>query len=287
MADTNEQGQVTPDQQSSGQPGSSTTTVGTQGQTAPQQASGTPGSNQASTGFTYQEDRSRWIPPHRLTEESTKRQQLEARAQLLERQLQAVTNATPKDPATLKDEEIQEAFYKKFPWARKFKELNDEQIDRLLKTPEQVEQASQFVNQGWERHAKQMVGTLVQEVSDLIGGKLGDDSADDLKIAFGSYIQREVQKAEASGVISADLQKYLDGDDSLVKDFAEKFTKRWATPIRRQVVAQEVTRAKKVPNSAGRSQQTSVERPKEFKTMEDRLNFLADRAKESGVQFGQ
>lgn len=272
--------------QTSGQP-SQNTNPGTQGQ--PQsttQPSTTTGTGQAPPPeFKYSEDRSKWIPPHRLSEVSTRATQAETRAAELQRQVQALTSTVPKDEQAQKAEVIQEQFYKMFPWAKSFKDLSDDQIQKLLDTPTQVESANQFVNQGWERHAKQMTGTLIDDVSQVLGGKLDADSQSDLKIAFGSFIQREVQKAEKTGEIGADLQKYIDGDESVVKDFAKKWTDRWFTPARRQVTSQEVNRSKRVPNSSGRSQQTQVERPQKFNTIEDRLNFLADKAKEEGVRF--
>jgi hypothetical protein len=291
MADTNEQGTGT-GTGSTGTgttPAAGTTTAGTGQQTQQTSQQGTTTGTGQDTSqkpeFKYSEDRSRWIPPHRLSEETTKRTALEARTQQLESQIQALTNTVPKDQKTQKAEEIKAAFYEMFPNAKSLMELSDKQLQQLLQVPDQVQTANQFVSQGWERHAKQMTGTLVSEVSDIIGGKLDAESQADLKLVFGNYIQREVTKAEESGEMSPELQRYLDGDDSLVKEFAKKWSDRWFAPARRQVVSQEVNRAKRVPSSVGRSQQTQVERPKEFKTLEDRLNFLAERGKEAGVQF--
>jgi hypothetical protein len=265
------------------------TNPGTQGSTTgtSTQATGTDqGAQQqqrASTGYTYNEDRSQWIPPHRLREVSEKQRQAEARAQQLETQVQALVGARPKGDDEQRAEQIKGAFYQLFPKAKTLMELSDEQLQKLLTAADKAESVGEYVNQSNERLAKQTIGRLFSEVADVIGNQLSDESKDDLKAVFGSYIQREVQKAEHTGTISPELQQYLDGDESLVKAFAKKWADRWFTPARRQVVSQEVGRAKKVPNSTGRSQQTQVERPQKFNSIEERMAWIAEHGKKDGT----
>lgn len=269
---------------------SNTAATGTQGsQTG--QAGEQPRAGASNTGkFSYEEDRSKWIPPHRFNEVSQKAKDIEtvrAEATVLRQQLQALTGATPADPKTKQTEEIKAAFYELFPHAKSLMELKPEQLQQLLSLPQQVESANSYANQGWQRHGKQQLANVVERVSEHIGGELSERAQGRLKSAFANMIENEGEKSKTQGQPTAILQKYLDGDDSLIEEFAKEWADDFITPARRQAVAGEVNRAKRVPNSTGRSQQTSVQRPESFKSLDDRLDYAANLYKERGGQFSR
>lgn len=261
-----------------GKPAGSTT-VGTT-------VTGQEGQAQKPTGFTYQEDRSKWIPPHRLTEVSTKAQQAESRAQQLQTQLQALVGATPADPKTQEAETIKAQFFELFPGMKSLAQLSPEQLQQLLDAPKQVGAANEFVSRSWQRHGKQQLTSLVAAVSDAVGSDLSDRAQGRLKAAFTDTIEREAQKAQETGEISDLFQRYIDGDETLVEEFAKEWAEDYFVPARRTVASQEIRRTThKVPNSTGRGQVTTAPR-QEFKTLDERLDYAAKLYKERGGQFG-
>lgn len=245
----------------------------------------------AASGFTYKEDRTDWVPKHRFNEVNTKAQrvqELEAAIKDRDTKIAALAGVTTPDPNAAKADQVKEAFFKMFPNMKAFADLSSEQMQKLLAAPDQAAQANQFVSQGWAKHAKTMVTTLVEEVSSAIGGTLSERAQGRVKAAFGASISAEVQKHNQTGEVSPLLQRYLDGDETLVQEFAKEWAEDYFTPARRQVTSQEVNRVnKRVPSSTGRSQVSTVQRPTEFKSLDERLEYATKLAKERGVQFGQ
>lgn len=280
-----------------GTQGTSSTAAPTTGtpNTTGTQAAPTTGSTGATTGaqptgFSYKEDRSTWVPAHRIRETTEAKDKLASELELTKKQLAALTGVSPASPDAAKEAEIKEAFFKLMPGARKLLGLSEEQIDRLLKTPDTADSAREFVSQGWQKHGKAMMGKLVTEVSDAIGGDMSERAQGRLKAAFVQMLDSERNKSvrENDGKPTELLQKYLDGDESLIQDFAKEWAEDYFVPARRQIVSREVSRiGRQVPNPQGRSQQTSTQRPAEFKTDDERLDYAAKVMRESGHQFAR
>jgi len=253
--------------------------TGTKNTADPNQRGDKPGPN---AGFTYKEDRSKWIPPHRFQEVNSKLEKLtplEAENKRLADQVKALAGVAPVDPDAEKTESIKAKMFEMFPWVKKFSDLSSEQLDRVLNAADQVDAAQQFVTQGYSKHAKTMLTSLVDEVTSL-SGDLTDRAQMRLKTAFSNMIEQEVEKSEQSGDITPLLQRYIDGDEKLVQDFANEWNEDFGKPIRRQITAQEVNTARRVPNSQGRTQVTTVKRPEAFKTLDDRIAHMADTVKQ-------
>jgi hypothetical protein len=299
MADINIEGQ-------SGQGGTGTQNTGdpkpaavdnsgTQGLKTDQNTQGTgtktndTGTGQQTTGkkvFTYDEDRSKWVPSHRISEETQKRTAIETENKRLNDQLKALVGVTPVTPEAEKAGKVKDAMFEMFPWAKKLSELSNEQLDRVLNAADNVDAANQFITQNWSKHAKSTTKALIEEVT-AMSGELSDRAKGRLETAFKTMIEDEITKAERTGNVSDSLQKYIDGDESLVVDYAKEWNEDFVKPARRQVVTQEIDRSKRVPNSTGRSQVTSIQKPASFKSLDERLDYAANLAKERGVQFGQ
>lgn len=246
---------------------------------------GTSGQN---AGFTYKEDRSKWMPPHRFQEVNSKLEKLrplEAENKRLADQVKALAGVGPTDPDAEKVESIKSKMFEMFPWAKKFAELSADQLDRVINAADQIDVAQQYVTQGHSKHAKMMLTSLVDEATSL-SGEMSDRAQGRLKSAFSTMIEVEIEKSEASGEVSPILQRYIDGDEKLVQDFANEWNEDFGKPIRRQITAQEVNTARRVPNSQGRTQVTTVKRPEAFKTLDDRIAHMAETVKQH-VTFGQ
>lgn len=267
---------------------SGTTGQGTSGQAAQTGA--------APSGFTYQEDRSKWIPDHRFKEVNTKYTEAQGKVTSyegenarLKAQLAAANGFTPADPNAAKTDQIKAAMFEMFPWAKRISDLSQEEQEQLFNAPSQAEQANQFVSQQWQKHARTLVSSLHQEVASVLGVEtLSDKAKSSLTAAFKAEINADYEIAKRTGEISPVLQQYLDGDQSVVQNFAKSWATDFGIPARRQNVAQQLNNQPRVPGSGGRTQQTSVIQPLPANaTMDQRMDRAAELYKERGGQFGQ
>jgi hypothetical protein len=241
--------------------------------------------------FTYKEDRANWVPPHRITQQTAKQRELEGQLAEANRRVAALAGTQTPDPQDEKVAQSREALMTLFPQLRKFEHLTDEQLDRVLQTPDYVERANANDVQNWTRHGRQQLGVLHSDVASALNqDSLTDDQKADVGESFKAWFKTTVAKElEASGgEVSATLQRYEDGDAKLINEFSKRYIDAWVTPARRQVTAQQTARSRGVPNSQGRAQvTTSVKRPDSFKSIDERIDFAAELYKERGGNFGR
>jgi hypothetical protein len=271
--------------------GSATEQTGTQ---TTQQSTTDTGAAAAQTAqqtaqFSYKEDRSNWVPAHRIKEQTDKARAAEARYEEAQRRVAALSGVQTPNPQDEKVAQSREALMTLFPQLRKFENLTDEQLDRVLQTPEYVERANANDVQNWTRHGRAQLGVLHDDVAAAIGSDtLTDDQKADVGESFKSWFKSTVAKElEATGgEQSKTLQRYEDGDRTLINEFSKRYIANWITPARRQVTAQQTARInQRVPNSGGRAQVTGVKRPESFKTLDERMDYAAELYKERGGSF--
>jgi hypothetical protein len=268
----------------------STTNDGTGGQAGAAGGAATR-TGASNTGFTYTEDRSKWIPPHRLNEETQKHTQLKAQFDDLDRRFKLAIGGTPADEKTQKSEAVKEAFFQMFPAAKRLFSLPDDQLERLLQTPDAVAQTTAAEQRQWERHGNQALTYIGDRIADALHlEKLDTDAVEDIRPVFSRWLKSEIQKElqTSNGEKSDTLRRYEDSDQSLFDAFATHYTKRWVDPARRSSAAQTTNRTRPVPDSRGRNAvASSVARPDKFNSLDERIEYAAKLAKERGVQFGQ
>ena len=271
------------------------TTTGTQGQAQGQGQTGQSSTGTAPSGFTYQEDRSKWIPQHRFNEVNQRAQQasqLEGQLREAQQRIQALAGVQPTDANSEKAQQIREAFFNLPGMAglRRLAEMNDEQLDALSEVPAQLHNTSQAEARQWARHGDSTVSNISEQVAEAIGtDNLDADQQSDLRTSFASWLRGKInvdmqnlglQRIEDSPT----LQRYEAGDTKLQGEFVARYTKNWVEPARRTQTARTANRTRPVPNSAGRSQVTStVQRPEKFKSLDERLDYALGIAKERGV----
>lgn len=263
-----------------------------QGQAAPQ---GAAAPTAQPTGFTYTEDRSKWIPPHRFNEVNEKaRRASELEAQLAERdrKIAALAGVTPADPNSEKAKQIDAAFRAQYPHLVPLLDLSKEQIEALTRTPQALDRTSQIEAREWARHGKAQMASLYTQVADAIGADdLNDDQKGDLRESFSSWFKsRCISEARAQGLESPEdsptFKRYEDGDPKLLEEFTQRYTSTWVDPVRRRLTQQTVTtRTRPVPNSGGRQQVTQTQRPEKFNSLDERLDYAAKLYKERGGAF--
>ena len=244
---------------------------------------------QQTAQYSYKEDRSAWVPPHRIKEQTDKARAAEARYEEAQRRVAALSGVQTPNPQDEKVAQSREALMTLFPQLRKFENLTDEQLDRVLQTPEYVERANANDVQNWTRHGRQQLGVLHNDIATAIGAEtLTDDQKADVGESFKSWFKATVGKElEATGgEQSKTLQRYEDGDQTLINEFSKRYIANWITPARRQVTAQQTARVnQRVPNSGGRAQVTGVKKPETFKSLDERMDYAAELYKERGGSF--
>lgn len=237
----------------------------------------------AASGFSYQEDRSKWIPPHRLSEETTARRTADTQLAEANRKLAAYRAeagiAGPVDAAATKKAEVEAAFNEMFPHLTK---ESQEKRDAALARADAVEA------QQWKRHGTTQLNAVYTQVADALGAEsLNADQKSDLQESFANWLRSTCAKElqASGGTESATLTAYEEGDAKVLGEFVKRYTANWVEPARRKVTAQTLGRSRPVPDSTGRAQVTSIKRPEKFANMDARLDYAAERFKELGGRF--
>lgn len=184
------------------------------------------------------EDRSNWVPPHRLreTREAAVREaqrqfaeqsaQATARVEQLERQLQALVGVTPKQHTEA--DAIRNQFGQMFPGLSQLEQ-------RAQDLMQLVERAGEFDSQNthyWDSHGRQTMNRLYSVASENMGVQLTDDAKRNLHASFVGYVQSSPEAYE----------RYLN-DPSLVEDFWKAFSSSFIDPVRRTATATVAGRA--------------------------------------------
>jgi hypothetical protein len=114
--------------------------------------------------YNYKEDRSDWIPRHRLNETSGKltaaekeRETLKAELESERKRVQALAGVTPKDPKEQQTTEIKEALYSMFPQLKTLENLTSDQLEQVF---EAANAARSTAAAAWQRHATGMLSDL-------------------------------------------------------------------------------------------------------------------------------
>lgn len=237
-----------------------------------------------------------WMPRHRFNEVSnqnrdltTRLTQAEARAAEAERRVAALAGVTPQDQNTQKAEQVKAAFFEMFPQLKVLSDLTPEQLTAVLSGASTGAQtAQQSEARYWANHGKQQVQGISARVAEALNlERLEPEQENDLRESFAVWFKNKAQSEldASNGEESATLQRYEDGDSKLLDEFVARYVKTWVEPARRVSTARVVNRTRPTPNSGGRAQVTTVQRPDKFKDLDDRLDFAVKLAKERGVQF--
>lgn len=240
------------------------------------------------TGFTYTEDRSKWIPPHRLNEVTTKASTAEAALAEANRKILALAGGgTDQNDKSAK---VKEEFLKLYPQLEPLLGLTKDQIAALTETPRHLDRVTQQEQREAAKHGKAQIAIISSRVADVIGAeKLTDDQQTDLRDNFAAWFRNKAQKElqASNGESSETLRRYEEGDEALLDEFVKRYTANWVEPARRKATAGITNRTNtRVPDSTGRSQVSSVKRPETFKSLDERIEYGAKLLKEQGHQFG-
>lgn len=275
----------------SGQQGASSQQGTTTGQQSQQVATGTQPAQSGEferqvkglTGDLQKERRARQEYERQVT-------QIRGELESERRRVQALAGVTPSDPNAPQEEAVKAAFLKMFPQFGSLLQMSEEQLQALGMAPQFIQNSQQETQRLWERHGDQQMGYITEGVAQALGAdSLDQDQQHDLRIGFTNWLQRTAQAelADTDGESSKTLDRYERGDKKLLDEFVTSYTKRWVEPARRASTAQFVNRNPRVPQTGARQPVSTVSKPKEFKSIDDRIAYAAELAKERGMVFGR
>jgi AcrR family transcriptional regulator len=245
------------------------------GATGTGQGTGTPGQQPAAaSGFTYKEDRSDWIPRHRLNEVGNKNRTLEQQLQDANRRIQALAGVTPTDPRDAETEQVRQAFKQMFPHLAK---LDDGRIDRLLSLADNSDQITETTKAYWENVGNHMVGQVNSGVAEALGlDELTPTQARRVSQAYVAWLHDDLQDARRRGEAPSLLPRHESRDPKLIGEFVQQFTDDFITPVQRRAVQTNVERvSRRVPSGRAATHTPINSKPKIDFTNEDAVENAA------------
>lgn len=189
-------------------------------------------------GATPAEDRSQWVPPHRIreTREAAIRQaneqfaqreaSIRAEAQRYRDQVLALTGVTP--PPNPEIQAVRDQFGQLYPGLAKM-EARSAQLEQLLERAGDLEAQNGHY---WEQYGRNTMTKLFDHASTSIGVPLTDAAKQQLHASFVGYVQS-----------SPELTARYANDPSIVEDFWKAFTSNFIDPARRTASATVAGRA--------------------------------------------
>lgn len=208
-----------------------------------------PSPTPAAPSFTYGEDRSTWIPPHRLNEVTTRyRQEAEARRDL-ERRYRALAGL--EQPRNTEHDAVRAQFSTVFP-----------ELAPLLQHPDQLQRVLALVQSGqlneiagttqayWARHAQQVSRDLVTRYAASVGvepSTLGPRATNRMALQLKAFIEEDQ---------TGDRQyRFEMGDPSLVEECLADMQGMFVEPVRRSTAtaaARTVEQNRRLPEAGAR-----------------------------------
>lgn len=178
------------------------------------------------------EDRSSWVPPHRLREtreaaqrefqsemsrrESAYQEQLRQR----DAQLQALVGVTPRQPS--ESDAVRQQFAALFPKLAKLEERGEDVFGLLERSGDLEAQAEHY----WQQYGKQTMDRLFNLANTSMGGPLSDEAKRSLHSSFVGFVQS-----------SPEMKARYESDPTIVNDFWKAFTSSFIDPVRRSATA--------------------------------------------------
>lgn len=228
-----------------------------------QPGNGNGGNNQPKQ-FTYTEDRTDWVPRHRLNEESTRRQKLE-------RDFKALNDRLTEQDTRLKtafgintpsaEEQEREKLKKEIAGLIDPAELLGLSKEEIEELKEAARISKQQVARGWQKHATEMLDQAFEGIAAAYSVK--ELSVTQKRKIHAAYLDecREAQRqrwiAQQRGerdtleTLNTDedfLARHEAGDPKLIDDFVRQFLSDWHEPARRVAEASVLRRNRPVPS---------------------------------------
>lgn len=195
------------------------------------------------TQYSYAEDRSNWVPPHRIregterfqqaqTQWQSREQQYQTQLDAVQRQLQALVGVQPQNPADAQAQTIKDQFYQLFPRLRELEEKGTDVLGLLDRAGDLESQTTHY----WQSYGRQAVDRLYALASEGYGTPLSETQKENLHALFVGYVQSSPERT----------QRYA-SDPRIVEDFWRDFSSNFIDPARRNAQVTMAGRAAGVP----------------------------------------
>lgn len=184
------------------------------------------------------EDRSTWVPPHRLreTRESAVREaqqqwaqeraQIQAQYQQVQQQLHALVGVTPQGDPEITN--VRQQFAQLYPGLAAMEERSQDLMGILDRAGDLEAQNSHY----WQSYGRQSMDRLYDHASQSLGAPLTDAGKRQLHAAFTGYVSS-----------SPELMARYSNDPTLIQEFWTDFTSSFIDPARRVASATVAGRA--------------------------------------------
>jgi hypothetical protein len=231
------------------------------------------------TPATPSEDRSNWVPPYRLREQTQRfeqslnaeRARWEAEKAAYEAKVRALVGVTP--PENPQIDEVKSQFKTVFP-DLDYIGSQKAQIEELIALKDELRAS---MNAQWESHNRTATNILYSEAEATYGQPLSDDAKRTLGASFIGYLQSNPEA----------YQRYQ-YDPSVAKDFWKDFSGRFVDPVRRQ---QAVATAGRIPSGLPQDSPSGAIHPSQApqpQTQDERLRAALEVYKtKSRFGFGE
>lgn len=231
-----------------GTPAPGATATGTPAAPAPgTPAAGTPPANTPKT-YTYQEDRSNWVPSHRVRQTTQELDKLKRDYELAQSRVAALSGVQPPKPQPSPEfNAIREQLFQVAP---ELKDVFDnlELLKELkgMNLKDVIANLQGFATQSWQQRGTSVLGTLNEKIKAAYGGA-------DLAPKQVSRIARAfIGELEDDDELRA---RYEAGDMTIVDEFVKDYTQGVLDPFRRSSAAAATTRgnsaAQRLPRGGG------------------------------------
>lgn len=209
---------------------------------------GAPAPVETRPAYQYAEDRSRWIPPHRMEEMSQRQRQTEERLRNYEQRVRVLMGvAEPPDP---RQAELASAMKQMFPGLAPL--IDDPQLaQRVMQNLQQGGETAQFQASHWNRHAREMVTDATEQYAKAAGVNV-----DKLPPTIQAHMARQLQSYIAADQSGERRAAYEHRDPKFLSEFIADLTGVFVAPLRAAATttsAQNVERARGLPSQRGPS----------------------------------
>lgn len=237
--------------------------------------------------FTFSEDRSRWVPPDRLTaaERATnlaasKTATLEAAIADRDRKIAALAGVAPHDPAAADVEATKAAFAQMFPSLAKLAQLDPQRLEQVLANSEVL---SEDNREKWDAHRDKTFDEISSRVASAMGmDKLSDPARRKVTAAFKASVPD--MESDPDGY-AAWAKRYQRGDVTLLDEFVQEFVGDFITPAQRSGFV----RPRVAVPSGGASRPVAMNQNKqpEYAKMKSVKDMLTAAEEQADAYFGQ
>lgn len=192
-------------------------------------AAGSPPANTPKT-YTYPEDRSNWVPSHRLRQSSEQIQKLQRDLELATQRVAALSGVQPPKPAM--DPQFEQIRQQLLHVAPELKDVF-ESVELLkdlkgMNLKQTIEALQGFVNQSWQQQGGNVLRTLGEKIKQVYGGaELSPKQVQRIARNFISELEDDDQLRA----------RYEAGDPAVLDDFIKDFTGGLLDPYRRSTAA--------------------------------------------------